>query len=312
MPRHVDADGQAEEAVEPAHPLGVAPRQVVVDGDHVHALAGERVQVDRQRRHQRLAFAGAHLGDLALVQRHAADELHVEVAHLQRALAGLRAPRRRLRAAARRAIRRRSRRWRNSSVLARSSASSSVSNCGSSALTCVDASSVGLQQAVVPAAEYLGQDLGKHAASGLGGTEAQRRTRCRSAGCGAGCRLSGAIPTVLQATSRSNSVRSLERHVPVNCRLLQRSALNGRARRRSAGAPPVCGFSATAATAATAGTAAAAAFAGFAAFSGLSASAADRSPRSLGIDRTQSAASVKKQASLAPGPRPGRCVGQRP
>jgi hypothetical protein len=55
----------------------------------VHALAGQRVQVDRQRGHQRLALAGAHLGDLALVQRHAADQLHVEVAHLQRALAGL-------------------------------------------------------------------------------------------------------------------------------------------------------------------------------------------------------------------------------
>ena len=89
MPRHVDAHRQAQEVVEPAHPLGVAPRQVVVDGDHVHALAGQRVQVDRQRGDQGLAFAGAHLGDLAVVQRDAADQLHVEVAHLQHALAGL-------------------------------------------------------------------------------------------------------------------------------------------------------------------------------------------------------------------------------
>ena len=72
-----------------AHPVGVALREVVVDRDDVHALAGERVQVGRQRRDQRLAFAGAHLGDLAVVQHHAADQLHVEVAHLQRALAGL-------------------------------------------------------------------------------------------------------------------------------------------------------------------------------------------------------------------------------
>ena len=52
-------------------------------------LPVERVQVDRQRRDERLALAGAHFGDLAVVQRHAADQLHVEVAHLQRALAGL-------------------------------------------------------------------------------------------------------------------------------------------------------------------------------------------------------------------------------
>jgi hypothetical protein len=33
-----------------------------------------------------LPFAGAHLGDLAVVQRHAAQQLDVEVAHLHHAL----------------------------------------------------------------------------------------------------------------------------------------------------------------------------------------------------------------------------------
>ena len=33
--------------MQPAHPLGVARGQVVVDGDHVHAVAGQGVQVDR-------------------------------------------------------------------------------------------------------------------------------------------------------------------------------------------------------------------------------------------------------------------------
>ena len=83
---HDDADRQAEEAVDLPHPLGVAAGQVVVDGDDVHALAGERVEVDRQRRDQGLAFAGPHLGDGALVQHHAADELHVEMALAERAL----------------------------------------------------------------------------------------------------------------------------------------------------------------------------------------------------------------------------------
>ena len=53
------------------------------------ALAFERVQVGGERRDQRLAFAGLHLGDAAAVQHHAADELHVEVPHVQHAPAGL-------------------------------------------------------------------------------------------------------------------------------------------------------------------------------------------------------------------------------
>ena len=79
----------AEEAVDAAHPLRVAAGEVVVDGDDVDALALERVQVGGQRRDQRLAFAGLHLGDLALVQHGAADELDVEVPHVEHAAAGL-------------------------------------------------------------------------------------------------------------------------------------------------------------------------------------------------------------------------------
>ena len=84
-----DADGHAEELVDLAHPLGVAAGEIVVDGDDVHALAGERVEIDGERRDQRLAFAGAHLGDRALVQHQAADQLNVEMALLERALGGL-------------------------------------------------------------------------------------------------------------------------------------------------------------------------------------------------------------------------------
>ena len=72
-----------------AHPLRVAAGEVVVHRDDVDALAVERVQVGGQRRDERLALAGLHLGDLALVQHDAADELHVEVPHVQHAAAGL-------------------------------------------------------------------------------------------------------------------------------------------------------------------------------------------------------------------------------
>ena len=84
------ADGQSpRKRVELPHPFGVAFGQVVVDRDHVHAPAGEGVQVGRQGRHQGLTLAGLHLGDLAGMKHHAADQLHIEVAHPQHPLARL-------------------------------------------------------------------------------------------------------------------------------------------------------------------------------------------------------------------------------
>ena len=91
-----DADRHAEEAVDPAHPLRVAAGEVVVDGDDVDALAFERVEIGGKGRDERLAFAGLHLGDLALVQHGAADQLDVEVPHVQHAAAGLADDRERL------------------------------------------------------------------------------------------------------------------------------------------------------------------------------------------------------------------------
>ncbi len=70
------------ELIHGAHPLGVALSQVVVHRHQVDALAGQRIQEDGQRGYQRLAFARRHLGDLALVQHHAAEELHVVVDHV--------------------------------------------------------------------------------------------------------------------------------------------------------------------------------------------------------------------------------------
>ena len=80
------AGAHAEEAVDTTHQLGLVACQVVVDGDDVHALAVECVQVCRQGRHKGLAFTGLHFGDVAPVQRRATHELHVEVAQAQGAL----------------------------------------------------------------------------------------------------------------------------------------------------------------------------------------------------------------------------------
>ena len=83
-----DADRHAEGLVDAAHPFGVAFGQVIVDGDHVDALAAERVEVAGQGGDEGLAFAGFHFGDFAVVQHHAADQLHVEMAHVDEAAAG--------------------------------------------------------------------------------------------------------------------------------------------------------------------------------------------------------------------------------
>ncbi len=88
--RGEDAAGlEAEGAVDAAHQLGLVLGEVVVDRDDVHALAGERVEVGRQRRDEGLALTGLHLGDVAQVQRRAAHDLHVEVPLAEGALARL-------------------------------------------------------------------------------------------------------------------------------------------------------------------------------------------------------------------------------
>ncbi len=83
--RILDApDRQAEVPVQVTHPCRVALGQVVVHRHELDVFARQRVQVERQGRHQRLAFARLHLGDLALVQDDAAQKLHVERHHVPR------------------------------------------------------------------------------------------------------------------------------------------------------------------------------------------------------------------------------------
>jgi hypothetical protein len=80
---------EPQELVDLAHPLGVAPGQVVVDRDHVGALAAQGVEVDRQGRHQGLALAGLHFGDHAPMEHDPAHHLDVEMALAEGPLGGL-------------------------------------------------------------------------------------------------------------------------------------------------------------------------------------------------------------------------------
>ena len=91
------AHGQAQETVDLAHPFAVAAGQVIVDGDYVHTVAGQGVQIHRHGGHQRLAFTGLHLGDAGAVQHDAADDLHRVGLHADHAPVGLAADGKRFR-----------------------------------------------------------------------------------------------------------------------------------------------------------------------------------------------------------------------
>ncbi len=78
---HDDSDGESQKRVDRPHPGGVSPGQVVVHGDQLSPLARKGIQVQGHRRGKGLPFARLHLGDLALVEHNAPDELHVEGPH---------------------------------------------------------------------------------------------------------------------------------------------------------------------------------------------------------------------------------------
>ncbi len=82
-----DADGEAEKAVDLAHPFSITLGEIIIDGHDVDAAAGKRVQVCGKCSDESLAFAGLHLGDLALMKNTSADQLHVKVAHAHDAAA---------------------------------------------------------------------------------------------------------------------------------------------------------------------------------------------------------------------------------
>ena len=78
----VDAvDGESVEHVERPHPFRVTLGQIVVDGDHVHTVAGQGVEEHGQGGHEGLTFTRCHLGNLTLMQGDTAEELHVVVHH---------------------------------------------------------------------------------------------------------------------------------------------------------------------------------------------------------------------------------------
>ena len=62
------------------HPFRVTSGEIVIDGHDVNAVAGKRVQVDRQGGDEGLSFTSLHFRNPAKVQCHPAHDLNVEVA----------------------------------------------------------------------------------------------------------------------------------------------------------------------------------------------------------------------------------------
>ena len=86
---HIAAYRESEETENFAHPVAVVFSEIFVDGNDVHAFAGESVEVSGQRSDKRLAFARLHLCDPALMQNYTADDLDVKVFHAEHAPARL-------------------------------------------------------------------------------------------------------------------------------------------------------------------------------------------------------------------------------
>ena len=84
--------GQAVELVERSHPLGVTLGEVVIHGNDVYAVACQGVEEYGQRSHEGLTLTRSHLGNLALVEYHATEELHVVVDHVPHGVVAARFP----------------------------------------------------------------------------------------------------------------------------------------------------------------------------------------------------------------------------
>ena len=82
------AHAQPKEAENFAHPCRVSLGKVIVNGNYMHAVPAERVQIRGQRLGYGFAFARFHFGNVAAVQHYAAVQLNVEMPLAYRAHCG--------------------------------------------------------------------------------------------------------------------------------------------------------------------------------------------------------------------------------
>ena len=84
------AHREAEDFIDRAHPLRIAPSQVVVHRHHMNTLTRLRMPGNRRHCRQSLSFPGLHLGDSSTGERKRALKLHVEQLQPQQSFRGYR------------------------------------------------------------------------------------------------------------------------------------------------------------------------------------------------------------------------------
>ena len=83
LPGYDHAHCQTQELVDLPHPVGITGCEIVVHRDDMDSPAADSSQIRRQGCNQSLALTRTHFCDLALVQHHATDQLHIKVPHVQ-------------------------------------------------------------------------------------------------------------------------------------------------------------------------------------------------------------------------------------
>ena len=71
--------GQTEEFMDFSHPFCISLCQIVIDGNDVHALSFQCIQISRKCRNKGLTFTGSHLCDTSLVKNDTTDDLYTVV-----------------------------------------------------------------------------------------------------------------------------------------------------------------------------------------------------------------------------------------
>ena len=77
------ADCEPKSAVDRSHPLHVATREIVVDGNDMDTRTRQGIEIGRKCGDQRFSFAGDHFSDLPGVEYHSSYELDIVVPHFQ-------------------------------------------------------------------------------------------------------------------------------------------------------------------------------------------------------------------------------------
>ncbi len=69
--------------------LAVPAGKIIIDRHHMDPFSGQCIKIDRESPDESFPLATLHLGDLPLMEHDPAQELHIEMAHVEHAPPGL-------------------------------------------------------------------------------------------------------------------------------------------------------------------------------------------------------------------------------